>query len=235
MKRSNILLLTVILMLILSMMACSRGSQNQSQASGVIPGSNRLLDLTIALWETNPMGDDLVAKTVQDAVNAKITIIPLDWGTYETQIQLWASANDMPDAIGAYPMRQPWFSDFIHQEVIRKIPYEMIEKYPTVKKIVDNSDPMKMSQEVYEDIYFLPRPSSETFSRKGNSNSIYYRKDWAKKLGFEDPPTDMDTFYKIIEAFTKRDPDGNGRNDTYGLSGSLQILFSFFNACQITG
>lgn len=46
---------------------------------------------------------------------------------------------------------------------------------------------------------------------------IWIRADWLKNLNLE-PPKTMDDLLKISEAFTKQDPDGNGKDDTYGLA-----------------
>ncbi|WP_257985132.1 extracellular solute-binding protein [Bacillus sp. T33-2] len=43
------------------------------------------------------------------------------------------------------------------------------------------------------------------------------RQDWMDKLGLEAPDT-LDGFYEVLKAFKEKDPDGNGKNDTYGLS-----------------
>ncbi|MFS8630414.1 MAG: extracellular solute-binding protein, partial [Bacillales bacterium] len=43
------------------------------------------------------------------------------------------------------------------------------------------------------------------------------RADWMKKLGLKEPKT-LDEFYQVLKAFKEKDPDGNGKNDTYGLS-----------------
>jgi putative aldouronate transport system substrate-binding protein len=47
-------------------------------------------------------------------------------------------------------------------------------------------------------------------------NIIYVRTDWLQKLGLSEPKT-MDDLLKISRAFTKQDPDGNGKDDTVGL------------------
>jgi putative aldouronate transport system substrate-binding protein len=46
---------------------------------------------------------------------------------------------------------------------------------------------------------------------------LWIRADWLKKLGLQ-PPKTMDDVLKISEAFTTQDPDGNNKNDTYGLA-----------------
>jgi putative aldouronate transport system substrate-binding protein len=45
------------------------------------------------------------------------------------------------------------------------------------------------------------------------------RQDWLDKLGLEVPKT-LDEYFSVMEAFTTQDPDGNGRNDTFGFSGA---------------
>lgn len=48
-------------------------------------------------------------------------------------------------------------------------------------------------------------------------NGIYYRTDWLDKLGM-DIPTSPEELYQVMKAFTEQDPDGNGKNDTFGLT-----------------
>lgn len=61
---------------------------------------------------------------------------------------------------------------------------------------------------------------------------IHVRTDWLDKLGLK-MPTTVDELWQVAEAFATRDPDGNGRKDTYGLmwwqdlNGLDQILSGF--------
>lgn len=54
------------------------------------------------------------------------------------------------------------------------------------------------------------------------TNVIWIRDDWMKKFNFSAPKT-LDDLAKILEAFTAQDPDGNGKNDTYGLAISKNL------------
>jgi putative aldouronate transport system substrate-binding protein len=47
-------------------------------------------------------------------------------------------------------------------------------------------------------------------------NGINYRKDWLEKVGLQ-PPKTVDDFYNMLKAFKEKDPDGDGKNDTYGM------------------
>lgn len=50
---------------------------------------------------------------------------------------------------------------------------------------------------------------------------MWIRTDWLKKVGLSAPAT-LDELEKVLDAFTNQDPDGNGKNDTYGIAVSLQ-------------
>ncbi len=52
---------------------------------------------------------------------------------------------------------------------------------------------------------------------------LSYRTDWAENLGLAAPKT-VDDVYNMLYQFTYGDPDGNGKDDTYGL-----------NLCKYTG
>jgi len=57
---------------------------------------------------------------------------------------------------------------------------------------------------------------------------LFVREDWRKKLGLPEPKT-MNDLLKIIEAFTKDDPDGDGKNDTFGLIISRDLYTNGFD------
>lgn len=45
---------------------------------------------------------------------------------------------------------------------------------------------------------------------------MVFRKDWLEKVGLQTPQT-VDDFYNMLKAFKEKDPDGNGKEDTYGM------------------
>lgn len=60
-------------------------------------------------------------------------------------------------------------------------------------------------------IYGVPKPIQR------NGNIPFYRGDWAQKVGKTtfSSPTDV---HDLLVAFTKNDPNGDGQNDTWGMS-----------------
>ena len=47
-------------------------------------------------------------------------------------------------------------------------------------------------------------------------DGIVYRQDWLSNVGL-DVPTNLEEFEDVLRAFTFEDPDGNGKDDTWGL------------------
>lgn len=57
------------------------------------------------------------------------------------------------------------------------------------------------------------------------------RADWLENLGLSEPKT-LDDYYDVLKAFTFNDPDGNGKDDTYGMAigYTLYDISSLFGA-----
>lgn len=55
---------------------------------------------------------------------------------------------------------------------------------------------------------------------------MFLRKDWLEKLNLPAPKT-IDEFKNVMKAFVEKDPDGNGKNDTYGVSMDKNLGYSF--------
>ncbi|TXK84496.1 extracellular solute-binding protein [Paenibacillus sp. N3.4] len=66
---------------------------------------------------------------------------------------------------------------------------------------------------------YTERPSA----RQG----IIIREDWLDKLKLA-KPTNLDEFYQVLKAFTTGDPDGNGKDDTVGLTDRNDLVFGAF-------
>jgi len=66
--------------------------------------------------------------------------------------------------------------------------------------------------------YGVPRPQLPI------NAPIHWRKDWAEKFGLGSPKN-ADELADVLTKFTKNDPDGNGKNDTYGLHFIAQFAF----------
>ncbi|GGI46565.1 lipoprotein LipO [Paenibacillus marchantiophytorum] len=89
-----------------------------------------------------------------------------------------------------------------------------LDKYlsPQAKQFL-YSDPAMMSG-LMKDGKQLLMPSGAAEIRQ-DAKSLYIRKDWLDKLKLP-VPTTLEQFRQVSDAFTHQDPDGNGKDDTYG-------------------
>ena len=153
-----------------------------------------------------------------------------------TVTQLAANEVKLPEVFTAdilYYTQE--ITQFIPEELVAEIPQELIDKYPLTKERLENDAVSQLVYNMYGGYYFLPKPDSADPSiylaeRKG----LFIRKDWLEKLGLEMPNT-WEELYEVCHAFTYDDPDGNGVNDTYGLTGDgLGTLRYFFASTGVS-
>ncbi|MCU6792543.1 extracellular solute-binding protein [Paenibacillus sp. WQ 127069] len=86
-----------------------------------------------------------------------------------------------------------------------------IDKMPNVKKTFTAEDLTK--GKVNGKQYSLLKRGLQ------QQNALWVRKDWLDKLGLKEPKT-LDELKEMLVAFTEKDPDGNGKKDTFGLTGT---------------
>lgn len=63
--------------------------------------------------------------------------------------------------------------------------------------------------------------------RPPSRQGVMLRKDWLDGLGLEEPRT-VEELYSVLHAFTYRDPDGNGLDDTIGLTDRNDLVYGAF-------
>ncbi len=80
----------------------------------------------------------------------------------------------------------------------------LMQKYPQLKKAGIKSDGKLYEVGRINEVYPL--------------SSVFIRQDWLDKLGLQMPKT-TEEMVAVAKAFTEKDPDGNGKNDTYGIAG----------------
>lgn len=80
---------------------------------------------------------------------------------------------------------------------------KLMDEYPILKKLGTKAD-----GKLYE---------LGTVGYLAPNHALFLRADWLKKLNLEVPETDEELF-QVAKAFATMDPDGNGKDDTYGFS-----------------
>lgn len=168
-----------------------------------------------AASEAGPIPNDWVGyKIVKDKlkVNLKLTALPSSSADQDTKINAAAAARNLPDLC---MVSDVVFQKLVDQKLIAPVD-DMYKKMPGRTKKLYDRDSIAFTT-VKSKSYGLAQPGSIV-----RNEGVLIRKDWLDKLGLKVPKT-TDEFFNVMEAFTKKDPDGNGKADTYGYGAFLEL------------
>ncbi|MEK5255686.1 extracellular solute-binding protein [Paenibacillus sp. FSL F4-0125] len=138
---------------------------------------------------------------------------------FNQKAQLAIDSNDLPDAM------------VVDRDQLKKlIDNDMIEDLTETYKVYGselikdmyNSTKGEALEDASRDgkLYGLPNVAIDADSPV----LLWVRQDWLEKLELQ-PPQSFEDIEKIAQAFIEKDPDGNGKRDTVGLSGYKNIVY----------
>ncbi len=189
--------------------------------TAVPPTATTAPPVTIELWaqatstQAGPPPENWVGyKTIREKLNITLKYVIIPTGADgETKLNAAAAANALPDffqAVSTSSERNKCI-ELNKQGLIAPID-DLMKAMPN--RVKTHYDPSALAltkidgkQMCTVEVPNLPR-------REG----LVIRKDWLDKLGLK-APTTIDELLVVAKAFTEKDPDGNGKNDTYGLGG----------------
>jgi putative aldouronate transport system substrate-binding protein len=208
MKKKIVVLAAVILMItVLQVQAGARRDSSSSGGSGAVE--------VTAVFQLNPeivLENNPVIKMMEEDLNISLKIEAPPQNSYGDRVKMLVSAGNMPDLVhyGADISATQWAQEGLILDVT-----DRIARYPNLRA--------NISPEQYGDCVFLPDGRIYGVPRPNSFDKFGYiiNKKWLDKLGLK-PPKTVAEFVEVCRAFTQKDPDGNGRNDTYGASLNAQ-------------
>jgi ABC-type glycerol-3-phosphate transport system substrate-binding protein len=174
-----------------------------------------------------------VQRELEKMTGVKLNLIALGgWGDYSTKLNLLMSQKDtMPDIIWRSGMDTEFQQWVDNGQLVDMLP--LLKKYGKDILGYYGKDVLWYAVENGK-LFKLPGDVAESCDR-----TLLVRKDWLDALGMK-PPRTLDEYKKMLEAFTTKDPDKDGKADTYGSavykdSGSWLGDLSFSVFCQAYG
>ncbi|MEC1522209.1 ABC transporter substrate-binding protein [Neobacillus niacini] len=200
---------------------------------------SKQLDLNLSGSITRGKAEDgnYVQKRLEEQFNIKISNTKVDtWNA--DQVNLMVASGDLPDTF-AFTTGGKTAQELYDSGLTRTISKEMLEKYAPryMKMLSENASGTKRN--------LLKGTENEYVALIGQYAHVdglvwapTFRLDWLEKLGIEPPGeikqvgpsggrekiyyTDgaytLEELEEVLKAFTFDDPDGNGKDDTYGIS-----------------
>ncbi|WP_207655793.1 extracellular solute-binding protein [Vallitalea okinawensis] len=172
---------------------------------------------------TDPDGEML--KYFEDMFNVDIDVWNLEHNKYEEMLNVRLAAGEVPDL---FRVRKPdQLLGYVNQGVLAEIPEDTLNQYaPNIVQVTEENAPGFLDfGKVDGKLYGIASVNPTNIFRL----PIIYRKDWMEAVGVDKVPETLEEFEDLMYKFAKEDPDGNGINDTYGLSqdGMIAIFGAF--------
>lgn len=163
-------------------------------------------------------------KLLEEKFNIEIDPVVLDSSAYETKKSLLMAGGNIPDII--YELDPSDVQNDAKQDFLMEITYDDLKKnIPSVVKRINETEPGAWLYSYYEDRNFgipnLYYPGK--YPQVGQ-----WRKDWLTNVGIDKTPSTIDEYHEAMYRFANNDPDGNGKKDTYGMSGDLKSYWFTF-------
>lgn len=170
---------------------------------------------------TPPASDDNILKReIEKLTNSKLSITWISNNVYEDKLNIALASGQIPDLTEIKDPFSPSFRALVKQNAI----WDLTPYYEDYPNLVSGIPDVAWELTKMEDgkVYGIPRGRDAD-----DVGFLILRKDWLDKLELE-PPTTTDELYEVLKAFREKDPDENGKTDTYGLVAGIESLIGTF-------
>lgn len=246
MKKRKITALALAAALLISTAAgCSSGSASQEEGtSSQTVGSSAVSEAESSSANSTESGDPVTLRIfcrlnpevqvddnpILHELEKKLNIVidyeapPLN--SYNDKLQITLASGDLPDLIYNHGAADANYEQWVKSGLLAELD-DLLPNYPN---LMDNI-PEEMFEAVRsvndQKIHLVPRTNMD------NYYGFIINKEYMEALGMENPTT-LDEVAEVWRAMTYNDPDGNGQDDTYGISFALAdrvklepIMFAF--------
>ncbi|GAS81377.1 extracellular solute-binding protein [Paenibacillus amylolyticus] len=197
---------------------CSGGTTTDNSTGETSDGGNeKPIEISIANnWNIPKADNNYVQKFLEEKFNVKFKNISFETATWKEQFNVMLASGQIPDIIsvdGTVGDVVQWAD----QGILASVSQEEIKQYmPKYTADVESVDPNAWDPGTYNGKNWgVPKVWGE-----GATGFIpAYNGQWLKAIGYNEPPKDLAELEDVLTKFMNNDPDGNGKKDTYGLTG----------------
>lgn len=200
MKKKTMLMLSAGL-LALSLAACGNSNAKEKDAKN----DNSISIMASYFTSEPPAKDSQVLQELEKKTDTKLDITWVPSTSYEDKVNVTLNSGDLPEIL-IFDSKSPSFIKSAKAGAFWDLS-DYLKDYPNLAKADEN---ILKNSSLNGKIYGVFR------HRDVMRASVTLRKDWLEKLNLEEPQS-VEDLYNVAKAFTEQDPDGNGKDDTYGL------------------
>ncbi|UQZ87517.1 Lipoprotein LipO precursor [Paenibacillus konkukensis] len=225
MKTKSIMLAGLVAALAAGAFGCSKGpaaaNGDKSAAAAGNDGKKSLQVEIIRPGSNLPTPDkDVIKQEMDKALGASYNMtVYASLDDYKNQLNVRLTAGNYPDL---FLVDRQMLSQYVKQNLVLDLDKYKDKLKPALDFIGDAAKNGMIDGKLYAISHTQQKPMQ----------SYFIRKDWLDLLGLK-PPANLEELKAVAKAFTEKDPDGNGKQDTIGITGSkletFQPIFGAFN------
>ncbi|MHA6168385.1 extracellular solute-binding protein [Bacillus mojavensis] len=181
------------------------GCSNSETSNSASDSKNTINIMAPLLSPESPSDKSPSLKALEEYTGKNIKVTWVPDSSYNDKFNIVMASGEMPHAIVIKDKSAGFIKSVKAGAFWELSPY--LKDYKNVsqadEKILKNSS-------INGEVYGVYR------SRDLIRACMIIRTDWLKNVGLDMPET-LDDFYEVLKAFKEKDPDGNGKDDTYGM------------------
>ncbi|MBZ9535813.1 extracellular solute-binding protein [Cytobacillus oceanisediminis] len=163
---------------------------------------------------------DIVKQKLDEVLGTNITL-SVTANEYKNQLNVRMAAGDYPDL---FEVDRESLIQFAQKDLLLDLT-KYSDELKGVSDFIGDENIKKAT--IDGKMYGVAVPAGVPYE------TYWIRKDWLEALGMDIPET-LEELYEVSKAFTEQDPDGNGKKDTYGITGSgLNAFQPVFGAFEV--
>lgn len=172
-------------------------------------------------WDEEPE----MAVRWEEEYNVDFDLVYVETANAGDNINLMIASGDIPDVIQMVDLNKYYTDGIIGgwtEEFFR-------EHAPNLSKYIDETDPSAWQISKFDGELMYSIPCFRKYDTI--ASPVIWRTDWLENVGIKEIPRTLEEFEDAFYKFAKEDPDGNGKNDTYGLSETgIRTIYGAFGS-----
>jgi len=234
-KKLWLVMTSIVLSMSLAVAGCSGSdskksnkgnTENAAESTSRTEGKEEPIEITIANNFNPPEADgNYVQKQLEEKFNIKIKNVKLERATWKEKFTVLLASGDIPD-IFPIDANETDMVQWADQGIIASISPEEIATYmPNFTAALNSVDEGAWGVGLYNGKNWgIPKvwPGGLDGFLPG------YNEAWLKAVGFTEPPKTLAELEDVLTKFVNNDPDGNGKKDTFGMSGRGKLTEQLF-------
>lgn len=166
------------------------------------------VSIMLPLWSPEvPSSDLAIWKKLNELTGAELDIQFVPSDSYNDKVNISIAASQLPESFVILQNKENTFVNAARSGMFWDVG-EAIAAAPNLS--ANLAEDVLYNASIDGANYYIPR------TRITTRTAVNLRKDWLEAVGMDAPET-MDELYEVLVAFRDKDPDGNGKDDTFGM------------------